>query len=318
MHIDPALRHYASDHAAIVGAQGRVNLAKARWQARDDTGKILKDCSTFAKGAALAECALLSELMAGAAAADFAGEWLTAMVEAWRADPLAQGPFRHSRSGGVGTIQLHRVGRVTLSLIAIEPQLDAPARTIAFTDCERHEVVLAGTGRGIAYAFEANRPLRGSPLPLRPGTRFSGDKDHARAILALDAPLVLLRLVREPEYPAPTRQVDIATGAIVHRASASPAEGRAELAAALLGAMKREDAAPALASYACGQTGEGARWQALRNALALDTRVGFEALCRIADRGADPLAGEADTLRERLCTAYPQLANLQDQLCLAN
>lgn len=124
--------------------------------------------------------------------------------------------------------------------------------------------------------------------------------------------------VREPEYPAPTRQVDIATDAIVHRASASPAEGRAELAAALLGAMEREDAAPALASYACGQTGEGARWQALRNALALDARVGFEALCQIADRGDDPLAGEANALRERLCTTYPQLANLQDQLCLAN
>lgn len=196
MHIDPALRQYTSDHAAIVGAQGRVNLAKARWQARGDTRKILKDCSTFAQGAALAECAVLSELLTGAAAADFAGEWLTAMVEAWRADPLAQVPFRHSQSGGVATIQLHRVGCVTLSLIAIEPQPNAPARTISFTDCERHEVVLAGTGRGIAYAFEANRPLRGSPLPLRPGTRFSGDKEHARAILALDAPLVLLRRPR--------------------------------------------------------------------------------------------------------------------------
>ena len=240
------------------------------------------------------------------------------MVDAWRVDPLAQVPFRHSHSGGVGTIQLHRVGRVTLSLIVIEPVPGAPARTIAFTDCERHEIILAGTGRAIAYAFAAKEPPHGRPLLLRPGTRFSGDMDHARAIVALDAPLVLLRLVREPEYPAPTRQVEIATGRILHRASASPAEGRAELAAALLGAMGRTDAAPVLARYACGQTGEGARWQALRNALALDTRAGFEALCRIADRIDDPLAGEAAALRESLCTTYPQLANLHDQLCLAS
>ncbi|MEL7689357.1 hypothetical protein [Citromicrobium bathyomarinum] len=295
-----------------------MNLAKARWQSRDDTGKILEDCSTFAQGATLPECAELSQLMAGDAAVGFANEWLMAMVEACRADPLAQVPFRHSHSGGVGTIQLHRVGRVTLSLIAIEPQSDAPARSIAFTDCERHEIVLAGTGRGMAYAFEANGPLQGSMLPLRPGTRFCGDKDHSRAILALDTPLVVLRLVREPENPASTRQVDIATGKIVHRASASPAEGRAELAAALLGAMGRKDAAPALARYACGQTGEGARWQALRNALALDTRVGFGALCRIADRNDDTIADEAGALRDSLCTTYPQLAHLQDQLCLVN
>ncbi len=318
MHIDPALRDHASDHAAIAGAQRCVNFAKARWQARHDTGKILGDCSTFSQGATLAECAVLSELMAGGVAAAFADEWLTTIVEAWLAAPLAQVPFRHSHSGGVGTIQLHRVGRVTLSLIVIEPPSGPPARTIAFTDCERHEIVLAGTGSAVAYAFEANEPPCSRPLPLRPGTRFNGDKNHSRAILALDAPLVLLRLVREPEHPAPTRQVEIATGSIAHRASASPAEGRVELAAALLGAMAREDAVPALAAYACGQMGEGARWQALRNALALDTRAGFEALCRIADRLDDPIAGEARALRESLCTTYPQLANLEDELCLAS
>tara|TARA_B100000378_G_scaffold43987_1_gene32978 strand:+ start:1705 stop:2490 length:786 start_codon:yes stop_codon:yes gene_type:complete len=261
---------------------------------------------------------MLSSLMAHDAALETVSGWLAEMMSGWRENPLAHMPFRHSLSGGVGAIELHRVGPVTLSVLVIDPAGITPAQAIAFTDCERHEVVLAGRGRAFVYSFAEDGPPSGRPLDLCPAARFCGNSNHSRAIVELDEPLVLLRLAREPEHPAPTRQVEIATGQIIHRASASPAEGRAELAAGLLGAMGRTDAAPALARYACGQAGEGARWQALRNALALDTRMGFAALCQIADDVSDPIAADAAALRHSLCTSYPQLANLREDLCLAN
>ncbi len=318
MRVDPALRSFARDRAAIAGAQGRLHAAKEQWRTRADVAAVLADCEAFASGACFAECSALDALLTGGAAPNFVHGWMEAMLGAWRNEPLAQVPFRHSVSRGMATIQLHRTGPVSLSLLVIESAPDVLPKTISFTDCERHEVVLAGSGRAIAYRSRESAPPSGSPLLLAPGTRFDGHADLSRAIIALDAPLVLLRVVRDPVHPEPTRQVEIATGRVLHRASASPAEGRAELAAALLGAMGRTDAARPLADYACGKAGAGARWQALRNALALDTATGFAALCRIADRPDDPVVADAAALLGSLCTTYPQLANLREELCLAS
>ena len=240
------------------------------------------------------------------------------------ADPLAQLPFRHSYSAGVGAIHLCRTGPVTLALLVVEPQAAVRPTTIAFTDCERREIVLAGRGRGLAFRFADSGPPEAEPFALARGVQMGCDADRSRAFVSLDEPLVLLRLARDPLQAMPTREVEIATGRIVHRASASPAEGRAELAATLLGAMERADAAPTLAAYACGKTGgcgqanAGPRWQALRNALALDTEAGFAALCALADRPGDPLAPQAEALREQLRTSYPQLVNKVSTPCLAN
>ena len=317
MLVDPVLREFARNRPAMAAAQGHVRAAKAAWAGRPDVAKVLAQCAAFGEGAALESCGALIRLLQGGAA-EFVGEWLDAMLAAWREQPLAQMPFRHSQSGGLATMMLHRTGPVSLSLHLIEPAAVEPSATIAFTDCERHEVVVSGSGRAMAYTLEGDGPPRQSALTMSPGVRICGDAGRSRSIIALDAPLVLLRVAREPARPAPTRQVEISTGRVLHRASACPEEGRAELAAALLGAMGRADAAPALSAYACGEAGEGARWQALRNALALDTAVGFAALCRIADHSGDVLAGEASALRNRLCTSYPQLAELRKEPCLAN
>jgi len=313
MHVDPALRALAADGVAQAEAQDRVLAARDGWQAFEDVARILADCEAYAEGAALPECAALAELMAGRCAPGFVQGWIADMVRAWRAAPLAQLPFRHRYTNGTGVIHLHRTGRVTLALLLIEPRAAMRPVTITFTDCERREVVLAGEGAGMAYRFDGRVAPIARPLALSPGTTLACDVRHSRAVIALDTPLVVLRVSRDPVDPQTTREVEIASGRIVHRASASPAEGRAELAAALLGAMGRVDAAPVLARYArgaCGKAGEGARWQALRNALALETATGFAALREIAGREDDPLACQAGALQRQLCTTYPQLANM--------
>lgn len=318
MRVDPALAAFASDATGMARAQDRVLAAREAWATHADVKPVLDDCAKWDRGNAFERCAHLRPLIAGDGARGFVDGWLNTMVEACRKTPLAQIPFRHSYSSGTGTVHLHSVGRVTLALQIVEPHAATPPRTIAFTDCERHEIVLAGRGEAICYNRIAGAPPQASALALAPGVRFTGSVDVSRAITSLDTPLVLLRVARDPAVAEPMCEVETGTGEVVHRASTSPANGRAELAAALLGAMGRDDAAPALADYACGQAGEGARWEVLRNALALDTATGFTALCAIAARAGDPIAGDAAALRNCLCTTYPQLANIGEAPCLAS
>ncbi|WP_226663928.1 hypothetical protein [Alteriqipengyuania lutimaris] len=322
MHVDAALREFAGDSRAQAAAQDRVLAARAEWQARPQVARVLADCRTLRNTGDFARCGALEALIHGGAAQEFVAQFIAAMLAAWRDQPLAQLPFRHSYAGGQGIVHIHRDGPVTLALVLVEPADRAP-RTIAFSDCDRREVVLAGQGAAVRYTRRDGAPPVAKEVRLAPGTVLTADADNSLAIAVLDAPLVLLRVAREPAHPRPTREVELATGRIIHRASPSPADGRAELAAALLGAMGRTDAAPSLARYACGkggcgQAGEGARWQALRHALALDTASGFEALCAIAECDRDPLACEAATLRHKLCTTYPQLAKLRESRCLAS
>ena len=80
---------------------------------------------------------------------------------------------------------------------------------------------------------------------------------------------------------------------------------------ALLGRMDRADAAPLLAGIAQEQGSDALRWQALREALALDTLAGFQALTAIARSDDDALAPAAGTLRSQLVETYPQLAGVE-------
>ena len=317
MHVDPALRAFARDAVQIAAAQGRVLAAKEEWAHSGRVAPVLADCARLAEGSDLVRCGALGALMAGEGAQAFVEGWICAMARAWRDAPLAQMPFRHSYSGGSGAMHLHRAGGVTLALLIVEPGAAMPPRTIAFTDCDRWELVIAGNGQGRAYDWSGAGPPEITHLVLRPGLRLACDRSRSRAIVSLDTPLVSLRVSRERPSPRPTSEVEIATGHVVHWASACPAEGRAQLSAALLGAMGRADAAPVLADYACGQADGGARWEALRQALALDTAAGFAGLNRLAEDPTDELAPVARALRDSLCTTYPQLANMCEAPCPA-
>lgn len=246
MHVDPALGAFADDGRAQAAAQDRVLAARTQWQARPQIARILADCQLLRETGDFALCDALQALVHDGAAQDFIEQFISAMLAAWRTQPLAQLPFRHSYAAGQGIVHIHRDGPVTLALILVEPDAAGEPRTIAFSDCDRREVVLAGQGAAVRYTRRDGAPPVAKELCLAPGTVLTGDADHSRAIAVLDAPLVLLRVAREPANPRPTLEVELATGRIVHRASPSPADGRGELAAALLGAMSRTDAAPML------------------------------------------------------------------------
>jgi hypothetical protein len=81
--------------------------------------------------------------------------------------------------------------------------------------------------------------------------------------------------------------------------------------------MGRKEAAPTMAEIARGAGSDGLRWQALREALALDTAVGFRALSVLARAPDDPLAMPAGALRAQLVEAHPELLSLEDCPCRA-
>ena len=116
----------------------------------------------------------------------------------------------------------------------------------------------------------------------------------------------------EPERwePIGLAEYRLADGRLLHEAAGSPRDSRLELAAALLGRMGRDDAAPYLAAMAREAGSTSLRWHALRECLGLDTATGFEALCELAATQGDPLAAAAGALRAQLLEAHPNLAEL--------
>jgi hypothetical protein len=103
---------------------------------------------------------------------------------------------------------------------------------------------------------------------------------------------------------------------LVHRASGDRHESRDEMMMALLGRMRRKDAASVLAALTRSGS-DHLRWQALRECLALDSAAGFAALGRIATDPTDDLAPEVGALRARLVKAPPQLARWEPAPCPA-
>jgi len=117
--------------------------------------------------------------------------------------------------------------------------------------------------------------------------------------------------------PAPGREYDAASGRLLHRSAGRIGTSRREAIIALLGRMGRADAAPQIARVALDEGDPSLRWQALREALALDTATGFRALASVARRGEDPLAAQAGALRAQLLETHPELAQLETGPCPA-
>ena len=219
---------------------------------------------------------------------------------------------------GLAVLQLASAGRATLSLVCYEGQPDtrALAETVCFADGERHELCLAGAAD--TRLFEILREERGRAdlecerRRIAAGERlmFSGSR-HTRIVDAPLGRLVILRLARGAASPVPAREYRIADGTLIHCASGDRGESRDEMAAAVLGAMRRGDAVPVLAAIAGEEAGgsEHLRWQALCQALALNTAAGFALLTDRALDPTDPLAEPAGALRATLIERHPELSS---------
>lgn len=313
MRVDPAIQALRGDRSRQRLAQAGVEGVKSAWLALPRSQRLARDLESYAKGRPLAGCGELSALFDGKQAGLF-DRLVEDMLAAIACEPLARVPFRHTCKQGFAALQLLASGGAALSLALYDASANgmaARARSIAFQDCERHELVLAGSAE-IRIVRRSSRPDGGALLDfesrrLGPGSVLSFAGVHsAKLVDRVEVATVILRLGRTPANPCPVEEFDLATGALLHRASGRKAESQRELAMELLGRMGRSDAAPAI-ERAAMQGSEHLRWQAMRECLALDTARGFALLSRIAADPADGLSAPAGALRAQLVETYPQL-----------
>jgi len=317
MHIHPDLRALRSDDTPQRDAQAALFRAVKAWRERPHVAALLADLSAFAENGPLADCPALGALFKAHSldAVELAEEFSRAISNALMGSPLGHVPLRHFTDGTISTLLLARSGNVTLSLIALDGD-GLAARpdpvTVDFSPSEVWECVLAGEARAERiermFTGEKEALLDRRRVSLCPGDVVARDASReALLVRQVEGRLVTLRLQRRQENAGTTREYNLADGKLVYQAAGNPQDSRTELMMALLGRMKREDAAPVFARIAQEPGTASLRWQALRECLALDTAAGFGALTAIARASGDELAPSAGALRAQLIEAHPML-----------
>lgn len=321
MRTDREIAALRADPAPLLGAGPAV----AAWTADPVVAPAIADLARFADGAGIDRCPALVRLFARGENADtFATKAALAAVRQMRSASLSLWPWRHFSNGVLHSVTLASAGRASLSLALIDGAAWAVARDpgapdlAAFQPGLLHAAVVAGSARGRILRNRSDDPVAAridaESIALAPGTTLAIDGEfEALALDAVGGCLLTLRLYRQPAGDTPARQYDVASGAMVHQAAGDRDDSRAELAMALLRAMGREDAAPTIAARA-RQGAPAARWQALRECLALDSATGFAALLEVAGQPGDPLAVPAGALAETLSARHPAFALAREGL----
>lgn len=318
MRVDPAIAAMRGDRSPQLRAQAAMFAARDAWRRRARVAPVLAELEALAGGAPLTGCAAVTALFEeDGAAADLAGSLCSAFAAALAGEPFGQLPFRHGFDGVHSTLLLARFGPVRLSLVAQEPgEFEAPS--VTFSDAVRHDAVIAGEATARLIARSPDGSFESEPRSLADGARLEIDLSHeALSIERVERRLVSLRLHRGTRRPRPVREYSLPDGRLLAQSAGDMRDSRQEMMLALLGRMKRAEAAPLMAEIAAEPRPDTLRWEALREALALDTATGFAALCGIARSPVDPLAIAAGALRAQLVEAHPQLLAFEEAQCRA-
>jgi hypothetical protein len=306
-------------HPAIAGLRSRpapqpcLDAALARWRKAPAARALRDGLAAYGAGAALGEAPELARLLRDhAAALALAHDFITPVIAALRAEPLAQLPLGHSATPGIARIRLAESGRASLALAAYAKRDYRQPASALFEDGEAHEIVLAGTGQALCHRIGAGG-LESEAVACAAGTRLSrGGAQEARQFVAVARPLLVLQLLREAATPAPSCEISLADGALFQRISGSKQASQQMMALAVLGAL---DHRPALAPMERLARDPGAerdlRWEALRQVLGMDAKRGLALLAALAARADDALSAPAGQLRHTLLTAQPELARLE-------
>lgn len=296
--------------------QPRTDHALAEWRASPEVARLIGALTAFAQGAALADCPDLAPLLHDHARAQALVSGLVApLVEALRAEPLAQLPLGHSSAPGVARLQLACHGGAALSLAAYAPRPRETPQAAVFDDAQAHEIVVAGTGSALVHRLDASG-LASAGTMLAPGTRLVCEgADTARQIITVSRPLSVLQLIRVPQRPRPSRAIALIDGRVLKTVSGCNRTSQQIMALGVLGALRHQGAAAAMVPVAADRAADrDLRWEALRQCLSLDAARGLAVLGRVAHDPADPLAAPAAALRDQLVAARPDLAALMGEV----
>lgn len=309
MLVHPAIARLRSEGAP----QPQVDAALAAWRARPQVTAVRRALAAYGAGANLEDAGALAGLLGDhPAATALVADFIEPLLQALRAEPLAQLPLGFSTAPGLARIRLAESGRAALSLAVFARRAPVQAASVLFEDGEAHELVLAGTGAAARYGLGAGGAAR-EPLVCSPGTRItrSGAGD-ARQIIAVKQPMLVLQLSREAAMPAPSREFSLSDGRLLKTISASKRASQQMMALGVLGALAHRPAVGAMAALALDIGAErDLRWEAMRQVLGFDARAGMALLARLAARDEDVLGEPAARLRRDLLAAQPALAALE-------
>lgn len=311
-----------SDRAPQREAQTAMLAAGKAWAMEPGAAEMQRELEAYGKGVPLEACPVLEAMFSGSGEAErLMGLMSHHYCRAMRENPIGHPPFRQGFDGVATSILLARSGRAQLMIQAREPgQMDNSG--YVYCDATRLDAVLGGHADARIVRIDASdhkaAGFAEETLQLSSGDRLSFDlSSEALVIDAVQTRFVVLRLLRVAAEPQPGREYDAQTGRLLHQSAGRIGTSRREAIIALLGRMERADALPEIEKIA--RTGDdlSLRWQAVREALALDTASGFATLCTIARQEDDPLAEQAGALRAQLLEAYPALAELEADQCPA-
>ena len=318
MLLRPELQALRNDDTPQRQAQAVLHRLSAQWRTDGGGAGLEEALASYAGGEPLSRLPPLARLFVpgDSSALRLTRDLIDRMSVALAAAPWGQIPLRHKLDDMTATLVLGAADNAVLVLQAIDGaglKRRPAALTASFSPGETYDHVLAGTADARLIELRGETGTR-ADLAVTRCRLVAGDvarRSGATQSLLIDAgatTLTTLKLQRRPANGSVSRQLSLADGTLVHQAAGNPRESRFELAAALLGRMKRCDAAPLLAALAEENGGQSMRWQSLKECLGLDSGVGFVALSRIAAHPNDPLAGPAEALRLQLLADYPQLA----------
>ncbi len=318
MQMHPAIAALRSDPASQRRAQLVCDNAHRQWLSRTEVRAISEEFEHYAAGECLQKLPALSALMVEAdVASGFVNLAVSSLLGALRKEPLGEIPLGHASSENHTCLRVFSRGGAALSLLTHSPAPHEKAPTsVQFTDCELEALVLSGRARCFVHKMgEARQCLTTREIALRAGSRIScRPRNEARQIVEIERTLLVLQLTRTPEQPQPSREVRLSDGAIVRQASGDRRASEQVMALAVLGTLADMSSIPHMAEFALDQSCDrDARWEAVRQVLALDTSAGFELLSRLANRPTDSLTEPASQLRRQISAAYPALRELSQE-----
>ncbi len=318
MIIHPAIAKLRSDPASQLCARSSMETTQREWMAQDKTRALDFDLTAYCEGAALAELPALSQALSEIECArDLIHSMIAGFTAALSDEPLGEVPFRHTSSPGFARLQLMQRGGVVLSLCTYEP-IETGQTPIAaqFTDCELHELVLAGSAQGHTHRLvESNG--RAPRVQTHTQAWSAGDRiaplarSEARQFENVEQTLLILQLTRTPSRPGPTREIRLSDGVQIREASGDRRASEQVMALGVLGALGKPKSLEPMRDFARNsRNDQHPRWEAVRQVLAMDAGLGFSLLKELSVHAGDPLAGPARSLKQHLETTQPALGTL--------
>ena len=129
-----------------------------------------------------------------------------------------------------------------------------------------------------------------------------------RHVQTVRSSLSVLQLSRTPESAQPSREYRLTDGALIKTTSGDRRASEQVMALGVLGALGQERALPTMIAFALRGGGDAdARWEAVRQVLAMHAQKGMHLLDQLSGRASDPLSNPASRLARQLYDQHPQL-----------